>query len=84
MIEHQVLAHHNRGIVFENAYYNLRTSDPANYSEWPDIPGGTSYIKWKHGHEGNLQQDYEENMYQTNSIVNKYADKWGIDIEEFQ
>ena len=69
---------------FENAYYHLRTKDPANYSEWPDIPGGTSYIKWKHGHEGNLQQDYEEDMYQSNSIFNKYADKWGIDIEAFE
>jgi len=69
---------------FENAYYDLRNRDPANYSMWPDVPGGTSYVKWKHNVGGNLAQDYSEDMSSVNSLVNKYAEEWNIDIEELE
>ena len=69
---------------FENAYYDLRKRDPANYSVYPDIAGGNSYIKWDHGNKGNIQQDYNEDMVQSNSILQKYAEEWGLDMEIFE
>ena len=69
---------------FENAYYDLRNRDPANYSMWPDVPGGTSYVKWKHNVGGNLAQDYSEDMSSVNSVLEKWSSEWDIDIEEFE
>ena len=69
---------------FEIAYYDLRSRDPANYSMWPDVPGGTSYVKWKHNVGGNLAQDYSEDMSSVNSVLEKWSSEWGIDIEEFE
>ena len=69
---------------FENAYYDLRKRDPANYSVFPDISGGNSYIKWDHGNKGNIQQDYNEDMVQSNSVLQKYAEQWGLDMEMFE
>jgi len=65
---------------FENAYYDLRNRDAANYSVVPDIPGGQSYVDWKHKTKGNIQQDYNEDMVESNSITNKWADIFGVDI----
>ena len=69
---------------FENAYYDLRKRDPANYSVYPDIAGGNSFIKWDHGNKGNIQQDYNEDMVQSNSVLQKYADQWGLDMDMFE
>ena len=69
---------------FENAYYDLRKRDPANYSVYPDISGGNSYIKWDFGNKGNIQQDYNEDMVQSNSVLQKYAEQWGLDMEIFE
>lgn len=51
---------------------------------WPDVPGGTSYVKWKHNVGGNLAQDYSEDMSSVNSVLEKWSSEWGIDIEEFE
>ena len=69
---------------FENAYYDLRKRDPANYSVFPDISGGNSYIKWDYGNKGNIQQDYNEDMVQSNSVLQKYAEQWGLDMDVFE
>ena len=58
---------------FENAYYDLRDRDAANYSVVPDIPGGQSYVDWKHKTKGNIQQDYNEDMVESNSVTNKLS-----------